>query len=296
MHALDNKINLNIKNDIYDDITHFLSRKRKDILLALYENGELSQGEIAKIINTTVTSAANILMKFAEYQHCLIEVHSKGKYRFYSLTSLAIEYVEYINGQQKKEAEEQIIHHSELMLLQEAKKSISEFKQLYEEDWDIVMDDCLMNYIECEKMEEKQENLVQIMLHSLALMDLEECENSMDKFLEMIDIPILSKRIERFMEKFETIRPVLLLLRDEKWVYQVNELLLSIISEKDSEAYELAENLGILKQYEALQKTMIWLKNKLYGKEKKEIFLRIKRFFPGQQQLCFMLSDRIYSI
>lgn len=182
------------------------------------------------------------------------------------------------------------------MLLQEAKRSISEFKRLYEEDWDIIMDDCLMNYIECDKMEEEQERLIQGMLHSLALMDLDECENSMDKFLEMIDIPIISKRIERFMEKFESVRPVLLLLRDEQCVYQINELLLAFISEKNSDAYEFAENLGITRQYEALQETMIWLKNKLCGKEKKEIFLRIKRFFPGQQEICFTLSEKIYSI
>lgn len=55
-----------------------------------------------KVVNTTVTSAANILTKFAQYQYRLIEVQNRGKYRYYSLTSLAIEYIEYINGQQKK--------------------------------------------------------------------------------------------------------------------------------------------------------------------------------------------------
>ena len=296
MHAIDGKMKQEVSEDIFSDITHFLSKKRLDILLALYENGELSQGELARIVKSTVTSAANILMKFAQCEYRLIEVNSRGKYRYYNLTSLAVQYVEYIKSQQKKEAEEQIIHHSELMLLQKAKNSISEFKRIYEDDWDIVMDDCLINYIECKKMKENEEQLIQGMLHSLALMDLDEYENSMDKFLEMIDVPILSKRIEQYMEKFATIRPILALLRDDKNVYQVNEFLVAIIQENILSAFEYAESLGIQKQYEEFKNTINWLKDNLYGKEKQEIFLYIKRFFPGQQQLCFALSDRIYSI
>lgn len=296
MYAIDQKVKQEIPEEIYDDITRFLSKKRRDIVFALYENGELSQGDLARKVESTVTSAANILMKFSEYQYRLIDVHNRGKYRYYNLTSLAIQYVEYINSQQKKEAEEQIIHHSELVLFQKAKSSLNEFKRLHEEDWDIYMDDCLINYIGCEKMEENEENLIQVMLHSLALMDLDECENSMDKFLEMVDVPILSKRIEKYMELFETIRPVLLLLRDEQNVYLVNELLLAIISEDVASTLENAKRLGIQKQCEKLQDTINCLRIKLHGKEKEEIFLYIKRFFPGQQQLCYTLSDKIYSI
>ena len=296
MRVIDNRMKKEISEEAFSDITYFLSKKRLDILLALYENGELSQGELARIVKSTVTSTANILMKFAQYQYRLIGVNNRGKYRYYNLTSLAVQYVEYINSQQEKEAEEQIIHHSELLLLQKAKSSISEFKRIYEDDWDIVMDDCLINFIGCKMMEENEEQLIQGMLHSLALMDLDEYENSMDKFLEMIDVPILSKRIERFMEKFATIRPILILLRDDNFVYQINEFLVAIIQENISSAVEYAESLGIQKQYEKLQNTINWLKNELYGKDKQEIFLYIKRFFPGQQQLCFTLSDRIYSI
>lgn len=296
MYGAEHKLKQENVEDIFNDITRFLSKKRRDVVFALYENGELSQGELARVIDTTVTSAANILTKFAEYQYRLIEVYHRGKYRYYNLTSLAVQYVEYINSQQKKEAEEQIIHHSELMLLQKAKNTLSEFKKLHEDDWDIYMDDCLINYIGCEKMGENEEKLLQGMLHSLALMDLDECENSMDKFLEMIDIPILSKRIEKYMELFATIRPILLLLRDDENVYWVNELLLAIISEDIPSTWEYTKKLGIQKHYEKLQNTISWLKSKLYGKGKEEIFLYIKRFFPDQQQLCFTLSDRIYNI
>ena len=63
-----------------------------------------------------------------------------------------------------------------------------------------------------------------------------------------------------------------------------------------SEVLAYAKRLGVQQQCEKLQETIGGLKNKLYGKDKEEIFVFIKRFFPGQQQLCFTLADKIYNI
>ena len=50
-----------LSEEVKELIDDFISRKRKQILIALYPKRKLSQGELAKAVGTSTASLANIL-------------------------------------------------------------------------------------------------------------------------------------------------------------------------------------------------------------------------------------------
>ena len=141
---------LGLSGEVKELIDEFISKKRKQILIELYPKRKLSQGELAKAVETSTASLANILLNFESFKYPLLESESEGKRRYYSLSRLGRDYIENCRRQEKKEEKGKIVRDSSQML-QKAKACLGEFQAL-EENWEFELEEALLDRIECRKI------------------------------------------------------------------------------------------------------------------------------------------------
>lgn len=192
-------------------ISSFLTKSRLDVIEALVGNKRLNHGELANAISTSVASLSNRLVKFDEFEYKLLDSKSEGKFRYYFLTDLCKRYLESCDRDNATQENVKIIQHEVLQLKQQLKDILEEFKNLYEDEWEIELDDALIERIECRQIKSsKGEKLVDdfiIIIEKLLLYDYDDYSIMVLQMLSQNNI--LQARITRFMEQFDVFIPIL---------------------------------------------------------------------------------------
>ncbi len=212
-------------------ISSFLTKSRMDVIVALAGNKKLNHGELANVLSTSVASLSNRLVKFEEFDYKLLDSKSEGKYRYYFLTDLCKKYLESLDRDNATQENVKIIQHEVLQLKQQLKNVLEEFKNLYEDEWEIELEDALIERIECREIKSSEgEKLVDDFIIGIEKLLLYDYDNYSIMVLQMLSKNnILQARITRFMEQYEAFLPVLEAWKDEENYMHVYDKLGNIV-------------------------------------------------------------------
>lgn len=212
-------------------ISAFLTKSRMDVIMALAENKKLNHGELADVLSTSVASLSNRLVKLLGFEYKLIDSVNEGKFRYYFLTDLGKSYLESLAKDNVTHESVKIVQHEELQLKQQLKAVLEEFQSLYEDEWEIELEDALIERLECRNItDSKGEKLVDAFLigmEKLLLYDYDDYSIMVLQWLEQNSI--LQLRMTRFMEQYEVFIPVLEAWKDEDNYVQVLDELGNIV-------------------------------------------------------------------
>lgn len=192
-------------------ISNFLTKSRLDVIDALAGNKKLNHGELANVLSTSVASLSNRLVKFDEFEYKLLDSKSEGKFRYYYLTDLCKCYLESCTKDNATQENAKIIQHEVLQLRQQLKSVLEGFKSLYEDEWEIELEDALIERIECRNIVSSEgEKLVDDFIIGVERLLLYDYDNNSIMVLQLLSQNgILQARITRFMDQFEAFVPVL---------------------------------------------------------------------------------------
>lgn len=298
MHIHSESIEPSIDNNICADITSFLKRKRKTIIEVLSENESLTHGELARAINSSSPSLSNMLIKFDEFDHRLIEIKNQGKYTYYSLTDLARAYVEKEYANAKKGNQGEILRHDELLLFQETKNSLRQFQNEFREDWEIEFDNELLRRIEWRPgiFGSFTNKSVNQFLSGIQFMIIKQYDSSYQKTLKLLDNNILERRLTKFSDICYPFANLLRLLQTTEDTYEVYDMLDSILWRKCSIHTQITQNFKWTREYqllyEAIDKAITLTKNT----DKGEIYHYFMVYIPANKELCAHLASCIWEI
>lgn len=279
------------------EIDAFLTAKRRAVVLALAEEGELAQGDLAAKIGSPVTSLANITQKFEKFPHKLLESERSGKYRRYRLSELGKAYVE-DQRQADTEPLDETLDDEERRLLRDAETSLTCFREQYKDDWRVKMDDALAWRIRSYKYlgDETGEKLVNRYLVSLEQLVMQESYAVYDKALTLLKDEILQTRAAAYMKRFQSLIPVLRHLEDQSISFDMRMMLRSAFNAQEaSEAIDYIEAIGWeISEYNALKEAAKELRDVTAGYGEKQIYLLFQGLLPNLDDLSFYLAQLIY--
>ena len=285
---------LGLSGEVKELIDEFISKKRKQILIELYPKRKLSQGELAKAVETSTASLANILLNFESFKYPLLESESEGKRRYYSLSRLGRDYIENCRRHEKKEEKGKIVRDSSQML-QKAKACLGEFQAL-EENWEFELEEALLDRIECRKIiSNESQKAVDEFLKSIEYVLTYDYENQLLNVLRFMDgNKILQVRMSRFIDKFDLFRPVLEAWENGFDALQLYELLDAVISNDQKRGRTYAEALHWTEEYDRLTEGISYVMEKTVGEEMQVLYECFQSYLAGNQVLSGFLAREIY--
>ena len=285
---------LGLSGEVKELIDEFISKKRKQILIELYPKRKLSQGELAKAVETSTASLANILLNFESFKYPLLESESEGKRRYYSLSRLGRDYIENCRRQEKKEEKGKIVRDSSQML-QKAKACLGEFQAL-EENWEFELEEALLDRIECRKIiSNESQKAVDEFLKSIEYVLTYDYENQLLNVLRFMDgNKILQVRMSRFIDKFDLFRPVLEAWENGFDALQLYELFDAVISNDQKRGRTYAEALHWTEEYDRLTEGISYVMEKTVGEEMQVLYECFQSYLAGNQVLSGFLAREIY--
>lgn len=282
------------------EIDNFLiPKKRRAVIYQLKERGELTQGELAAAIGSTVTSLYNIIKAFDTLSYRLFEVERTGKYRRYKLSALGWSYLadtKEANGQNSgyfvSDLETQ-------RLIQEAKESIEVFKaKNADKGWELCMDEALRKRISAgERLDEESELLVDQYLRCIELLAIRGDFDAHDQVLDMLTNAIHRERVEMFMDRFEPFIAILQYLAGGGKAIHVCGILKAAFGvQPDSTAEPHINAVGWKDdEYYKLKQIAPELKNCIAGYSEDEIVQFFDRLLPLQGILSCYLAELLYN-
>lgn len=284
------------ENKSFDEIKEFLTTKKSTILNTLYIHGELSQGELAEKANTTVTALSNMLVKFDQFKYPLLTAVYKGRYRYYYLTDLALEYLEQTFREEQESSQMTLVSHEGARLAQEAQRHLLAFQNVYEDDWEIVLDDILKGYVQMEPVTVPEgEDLINQFMYCLECLIANEYYSYIEKTMALLKNGILQRRLEQFSQLYETTFKVADTLKDAEKVYHVFQILHMLIMDVDI-SNDALERLRWTRDYVLKLKEIVRkFVSSVNGWTEYDIFTCLKRYFTSQEQLCVFLAHDIYN-
>lgn len=287
--------NMEFSEEVKELIDDFISKKRKQVMIELYPNRKLSQGELAKAVSTSTASLANILLNFEGFKYPLLESESEGKRRYYSLTRLGRDYIESCRMQEKKEEKGKIVRDS-YQMLQKAKACLDEFKVL-QENWEFELEEALLDRFECRKIIlDESQRVVDDFLKNIEYVLTYDYENQLLNVLRFMDgNKILQVRMSRFIEKFDLFRPVLEAWENGFDALQLYELLDAVISNDQSRDRTYAEALHWTEEYDRLAEGINHVAEKTVGEEMQVLYECFQRYLAGNQVISGFLAREIYN-
>ena len=278
---------------IHKEITEFLTKKRKAIIYELARNKKLSHGELADAVGTSVASLSNILIRFEQFRYKLIDSITSGKYRYYFLTELGKTYVKIWHEDEKKNESKTVIQHEAVRLMQEAKECLEMFQRVYEDDWEMQLDDALimrMNYYGV--LEGESKILVDKFLEDIEKILLSEDETFIDKILKLLsNNAILQGRLAQFMDKFAPFAFLLTALKEEENTLQIYELLEAVIEKNLIVARTCSEKLGWSDEYDKISVAICEIVDHVKGKSTQNIYECFCQYLAGNKALSAFLAS-----
>lgn len=294
--------NTQLSDKQIQEISDFVIRKRKQVMTTLWEKGELTQGDLAKGIGSTVTSLSNILLRFDNFKHKLLEYDNRGVRKYISLSQIGILYMQFLNHGDISSTNEKIIPSNHAYLLQEARNQIKYFQRKAaettaddtEDDTELLIENTLLflHYgIANESAAEDIDALLKY-IYCLEKLILSESDVYYNKVLELIQSGILKKRIEQFLEGFYLFLPILQILEDKNNIFQVCSLIKKIAKGNVQEASDTVEeknwNIDCKKLSEYLHKTAL-----SHKKNEEDIYKVLCGCLPDKMELAAMLTQTI---
>lgn len=286
------------KKNMAEEIASFLTKKRRQIMQILYTRGRMSNGELANAVGTSVASLSNILLKFESFQYRLIDGKNEGKHRYYVLTDLGMEFIQ--DESQKNVAQkENIVFRDAFLAIQQMKNSLRKIQDKMGEKWEWALDNALISCISYGQFPTDQDEDIDDYFQFVEKALLNDYENGMWGVMkEVCKNPILSERMVQFLDKFESLRPLL----SEKENGQINDLQLyeflgKVIDISDGEE----ANLGIYAEGYHLKEEQIGLLAEFVNdvivftakKEKDEIYNLLNKFTAGYENLSAFMAIQI---
>lgn len=275
-------------------ISSFLTKSRMDVIEALIGNRKLNHGELANALSTSVASLSNRLVKFEEFDYKLLDSKYEGKFRYYFLTDLCKRYLESLDRDNATQEEVKIIQHEVFQLKQQLKDILEEFKSLYEDEWEIELEDALIERIECREIKRSAgEKLVDDFIIGIEKLLLYDYDNYSIMVLQMLSQNnILQARITRFMEQYEAFMPVLEEWRDEDNYIHVYDKLGKIVKLYRQSKEDKAEQADIPKEDKLYSKISCILKQIEYF-DKQSINEWFMRYMAGNKALSAFMAQII---
>ncbi len=275
-------------------ISDFLTKSRMDVIVALSGNKKLNHGELANALSTSVASLSNRLVKFEEFDYKLLDSKNEGKFRYYFLTDLCKRYLESIDRDNATQENVKIIQHEVLQLKQQLKDVLEEFKKLYEDEWEIELEDALIERIECRKIKSSEgEKLVDDFIIGIEKLLLYDYDSYSIMVLQMLsENNILQTRITRFMEQYEVFLPVLEAWKNEDNYIQVYDKLGNIVKLYQQSKEDIEEHLDIPKEDKLFCKISYILKQIEYL-DKQSINDWFMRYMAGNKALSAFMAQII---
>lgn len=277
-----------------EKITRFLApQRRRDVFDALAATRELSQGDLAKIVSSTATALSNQLSKFDKFEYKLLEAQNVGKFRYYRLSKCGRAYLETICQNTGCEPEYKS-KSADNMLLQEAERSIQEFKDLYADKWKSYFNRVLVRLVNGRgnHLDEKGEMLVKRYLRCVELLSLEGDHEVLSLVLEVMSDDILRDDMEEFMEYFEPFVAVLNVLECEKNVFEVYMLVKTAFC--GGEEIGIDDYVRAVKwnggEYNKLKDTARKLIECVSGYSEEDIYRYFSYLLPDQAQLSMYIA------
>lgn len=289
---------LYLDEEVQKSIEFFLSRKRKQIVEILYKKERLSHGELAAGVDSSQASLSNILLKFDQFQYKLLDGVSEGKRRYYSLTELGRKYVESCLENNQYTENKNIVSQEPFRLMKDVRESLEIIKGKYEDTWELMLDNVLLEsteYLDIEiKEEEKEINDFLVLVEKVLLYG---DENYSVKLMELVESNnILSCRFEKFLGKFETLKPLLLECDQAAEIMDIYDLLESIIKDRDVDVGILIRKLKWSeKTSRDLSDTIKDIIKHNIGKERSAIYTYFNRMLAGNRELSVYITKEVYA-
>lgn len=279
------------------EIDVFLTPKRRAVLFALAEDGELAQGDLAAKVESTVTSLANIIQRFEKFPHRLLESERSGKYRRYRLSELGRAYVEGMRQTDAGDFDEDLDDEDRRLLL-EADTILICFRERHKNDWTVKMDDALVWRIRSYQYlgDDADEKLVNRYLGCLEQLVMRGSYTVFEMGKALLKEEILQLRIDAYMSRFQPLVQILRHLEDRPAAFDMRMMLRFAFNARDvSEAKEHIEAAGWkIDEYNALKTTAEELRDITAGYGEKQVYLLFQGLLPGLDDLSFYLAQLIY--
>lgn len=275
-----------------------ITPRRMEVLRALNDGGELSQGELAQRIRAKPTALSNLLLKFDTFSPKVIEKKCVGKFCYFSLTEWGRRLVEEDpetrpicigadNAVQEKEDE---------FLFQTAKASLEEMQQEYGEKWCVFFDDVLSYYLKTvdDVPDKKQRALVNEYLKSLELLRMHQNDKQGNQSLKLLTDRLHRYRVTEFMDElFHPFLIVLRSLRDKELIYPVTTVLQHLFTgHGEPPDSDCIRDLGWDKSsLGELEESINRIVARLKGRGEREIYEYCTVLLPEQEMLSRLISQ-----
>lgn len=280
-----------LTEDQISEISEFAVRKREQIMRILWDNGELTQGDLAQRVNSTPTSMSNILLKFDRFKYKLLCCESRGIRKYYSLSDTGLFYMQYLNNRKMDKGD--IVFANDLYLLQEAKNSINYFKDKADGDNEILMEDALLRLCYGIDNESSWEDIDVFLkyIYSIEKLLLLGNEVYFERAMSLMESEILRKRVDQFLEGFYLLRPILDLLEDQDNILDVYDMMEFAVKGAEEDVSRIARESGW--NISCAHIVQFFRRIKQVGKSRKHIFKMIMGYLPDKAELSAMITQLI---
>lgn len=274
-------------------ISGFLTKSRMDVIEALVGKRR-NHGELANVLNTSVASLSNRLVKFDEFEYKLLDSKNEGKFRYYYLTDLCKRYLESCDRDNTTQENVKIIQHEVLQLKQQLKDILEEFKDLYEDEWEIELEDALIKRIECREIKSsKGEKLVDEFIITIEKLLLHDYDSYSILVLQMLSQNnILQARITRFMELFDAFIPILEAGNNEENLIHVFGELANMVKLYRLSKEDRVEQVDISKEDKLFSK-ISYILERIEHLDKQSINDWFMRYMAGNKALSAFMAQII---
>lgn len=285
-----------IRNSLTDvevaAIDAFLNRKKKEVFWALARAETATNKQLAEISGTTPTSLSNILLKFEDFPYTLFDVQQKGRNRYYSLSAVGQAYVRRKMKVMPGTEGGQIALHEELRISQMLKDSIEQLKARNEE-WHVVLDNILLKRIYGigEEYSKEDEIIAEEFIKNLQRAIKNDYSEAIEKAMKLLESDILKCRMEKFLSVFYAFLPFYRMLEKKENTFEIYEIFLLLLQGNfNDECRGRLNQIGLLEAGGPLADVIGTLGEKLAGKERKEIYTRLKAFVPEMDEIVLYFT------
>ncbi len=277
------------------EIEKFVFRKREQIMRVLFAEGEITQGQLAENINSTVSSVSNILLKFDQFKYKLLNCDSRGVRKYYSLSVIGMAYMQHLSDKSKVQKDDSFNSANGAYLLQEARRTYKYFQDKMDEDGEIRMEDTLLRLSFCIDNDSTSEDVEKFLNYMYCLEKLIIMNNDVyfDKALQLIQSNILRNWIIRFLEGFYLFLPILNLLEEKTNILVVFTVLENIAKGQLEEAFVIVKEKQWEISCESLAKFLKMLKKS--GRSQNDIYRILYGCMPDKMELAAMITRIICS-
>lgn len=284
-----------INSQMYREISNFLATpKREALVRALDEAGELMQGQLAKEIDSSATSLANITARFEQFKYKLLDAKSVGKCRYYSLSELGIAYIRQMKEKNSAESNAGILEWEDGDLLRRAREALHGFELKQGESWQTQMDDALVRRTRGvgSLLDELSEQLVNQYLESLKRLILRESHEMLGQALGLLQNQILRDRVEAYMNCFEPFLPILSRLQKQDGIFGLLkgvEMIFTGKNDRDGEKFLKAAGLED-RECTRLKEIAAELRQRVGQYDEEELYRYFNSLLPDCELLSYSIA------